>query len=56
MAWIYGSGLGVGGLMVMSVAWLGVALLIVWALAQVFPRRLTQSEIRRNTQHGEPRH
>ena len=56
MAWIYGSGLGVGGLMVMSVAWLGMALLIVWAVAQVFPRRLTQSEIRRNTQHGGPRH
>lgn len=54
MAWIYGSGLGVGGLMVMSVAWLAVALLIVWAVAQVFPRRLSRSEIRRNTQHGGP--
>jgi hypothetical protein len=47
--------MGVGGLMLMSIVWLALALLIVWAVAQVFPRRLTQSEIRRDTQHGRPR-
>lgn len=55
MQWMAGSGMGVGGLLLMSIAWLAVALLTVWAVAQVFPRRLSGSELRRDTQHGGPR-
>ena len=41
MNWMYGDGMGAGGWVVMSVGWVVLVLLVVWAASQLLPRRDT---------------
>ena len=39
MHWTYGGGMGAGGWVIMSIAWIALVLLIVWAASRLLPRR-----------------
>lgn len=39
MNWAYGGGMGGAGWVFMSIAWLALLLLIVWAASRLLPRR-----------------